>query len=134
MVVFSRGFPSLSPNLRNKFQTIAVLSRHNVISQQLHSGAIRLTLVALLRFMLLLDQNQTPYFTRADKQCWLYQARGAQTTVILERNYNKCVNCPYIKQKCQCPTFVLYDHGRGTKQQKVDIYQVFSSLPPDPGF
>lgn len=118
--MFSKRFPSLTSNLYNKCNTTAVLSRTDAISQQLHSGAIQLTSAALLRFMLLLDQNQAQYWERVNRQCQLYQARETQTKVILERSNNRCIDSPHIKQKCQCPTLVLRDHRRRTKQQRVD--------------
>lgn len=92
--MFSKGFPFLTPNSYNKCNTIAVLSRHNAILQQLRSGAIQLTSAALLRFILVLDQNQAQYFERVDKQCQLYQARGMQTIVILERSNNRWIDSP----------------------------------------
>ena len=129
--MFSKGFPSLTPISYNN--TIAVLSRHNAISQQLHSGAIQLTSAALLRFILLLDQNQAQYFETVDK-CQLYQARGTQTTVILERSNNRCIDSPHIKQKCQCPTFVLYVITGGERNSKGWMqYSVYCSLPLDLG-
>lgn len=62
--VFSKGFPSLTPNLYKACNTTAVLSRHNAISQQLRSGAIPLPSAAPLRFMLLLEQNRAQCLER----------------------------------------------------------------------
>lgn len=78
------------------------------ISQQLRSGAIQLTSAAMLRFILLLDQNQAQHLERVNKQCQLYQAWWTQIIGILERNNNRSIKSPHTKQKCRCPAFVLW--------------------------
>lgn len=100
---------SLPPSLPARTINVTpMLYSAGAISQQLCSGAIQLTSAAMLRFILLLDQNQAEHLERVNKHCQLYQAWRTQIIGILERNNNRFINSPHTKQKCQCPVFVLW--------------------------
>lgn len=64
-----------------------------------------LTPVALLRFTLHYIRTRT-HVLGVDKQGWLHQTRGRETTVILKINHNQYINYPPIKQKWPCLCYV----------------------------